>query len=444
MIPDRLHRFGARAAPLAIALGLLAGLTEPALAADPGAEDVNIHHVSAEVCANCHQEIFKQWQGSMHANSNALKDPIHGTFYRKVAGEPTEEGVVHKASGKFPICLQCHAPNAAIDKTTKLDAKPAYQEGVNCVACHTLANFNGVEGPDGKLMLGLKSYEVSDTLQGPRGMNNALSELASAGDDLFGGAGVGGADSQKPNPHLGKPVEYEGEQIPALPMAGNPKLIKSSDACMGCHDQRNNPHGVPLCQTGNEYAQSDSQVNCISCHMPIAEGLADHSMGGGHSLAMLERALIFDIDTEADGDNLKTTVYLKNQLPHSMPTGAPFRNVYLKLTAYDENGAVVWENAEGHPGKDDPQAYFSYSMTDDEGVPAMPPTATKPGEDTRLAPHEERTLVYEIPATTVALVRGELYYNLLWPKLVEKFTHLPKDLTDPVLIAVAENPISEN
>ncbi|WPL20807.1 hypothetical protein Thiofri_00910 [Thiorhodovibrio frisius] len=445
MISARLHRVTAPVATALIVFAcVFAGLGNLALAEESAEAATNIHHVSSEVCANCHQEIFKQWQGSMHANSTALTDPIHATFYKNVAGDPTQEGVTLKASGKFPICLQCHAPNAAIDKTTKLDAKPAYQEGVNCVACHTLAQFNGVDGPDGKLMLGLKSYEISDQLQGPSGMNNKLAELASSGDDLFGGAGVGGADSQKPNPHFGEPVEYEGKQIPALPMAGNPKLMKSSDACMGCHDQRNNPHGVPLCQTGNEYEQSESQVNCIACHMPIAEGLADHSMGGGHSPAMLERAVIFDIDTESDGDNLKTTVYLKNQLPHSMPTGAPFRNVYLKLTAYDESGTVVWESAEGHPGKDDPQAYFSYSMTDDEGKPAMPPVATKPGEDTRLGPHEERTLVYEIPAETVALVRGELYYNLLWPKLVEKFTHLPKDLTDPVLIAVAENPIGED
>lgn len=446
MTPDRVRRRGAPAAALGAAASLLMAASGLSFAEESKAaeEGTNIHHVSSEVCANCHQEIYKQWKGSMHANSTALSDPIHATFYQKVVGDPTKEDVVHKASGKYPVCLQCHAPNAAIDKTTKLDAMAAYEEGVNCVACHTLAKFNGVEGPDGKLRLGLKAYEVSDVLQGPSGVNNGLAELASAGDDLFGGAGVGGSDSQKPNPHLGEPVEYEGEQIPALPMEGNPRLVKSSDACMGCHDQRNNPHGVPLCQTGNEYMESASKVNCISCHMPIAEGLADHSMGGGHDPAMLKRAVIFDIDTEADGDNLKTTVYMKNQLPHSMPTGAPFRNVYLKLTAYDESGTAIWQNAEGHPAKDDPQAYLSYSMTDDEGNPAMPPTATKPGDDTRLGPHEERTLTYEIPADTVALVRGELYYNLLWPKLVENFSHLPSDLTDPVLIAVSENQIGGN
>ncbi len=444
MTTDRTHLYRTRATVFAAALGLLASLGTAALAEDEAEEGFNLRHVSSEVCANCHQDIYRQWKGSMHANSTALSDPIHGTFYRQEAGDPTEEGVIHKQSGTFPVCLQCHAPNAAIDKTTKLDAKPAYTEGVNCVACHTLASYKGIEGPDGKLRLGMLSYEIADVLQGPSGMNNRLAELASSGDDLFGGAGVGGVSSQKPNPHFGEPVEFEGKQIPALPMEGNPRLVKSSDACMGCHDQRNNPHGVPLCQTGNEYRDSGSEVNCISCHMPIADGLANHAMGGGHDPVMVSRAVIFDIDTVTDGDTLKTTVYLKNQLPHSMPTGAPFRNVYLKLTAYDENGAVVWESAEGHPAQDDPQAYFSYSMQDDEGKPAMPPAATQPGKDTRLAPHEERTLVYEIPAATVALVRGELYYNLLWPVLVERFSHLPKDLTDPVLIAVAENPIGED
>ena len=131
------------------------------------AGDKSIHHLSSDVCKSCHKDIYKQWKGSMHANSTALKDPIHGAFYGMVVGDPTKEGVKHKASGKFPVCLQCHAPNAAKDKITKLDAKPAYSEGVNCVACHTLKNFKGVDGPDGKMRLGLKAYEVADKIQGP-------------------------------------------------------------------------------------------------------------------------------------------------------------------------------------------------------------------------------------------------------------------------------------
>ncbi|MES9983556.1 MAG: cytochrome c family protein [Candidatus Thiodiazotropha sp. 6PLUC6] len=397
-----------------------------------------LHHISSETCKTCHKEIYKQWKGSMHGNSSALNDPIHATFYKKVVGDPTKENVKHKASGKYPICLQCHAPNAAKDKTTKLDAKPAYSEGVNCIVCHTLKKYNGIQAPNGKLQLGLKAYDFSkDSIQGPgRHSNVALQKLSAAGD-VFGGGSM--SDDSKPNPHLGEAVTVDGKEIPSMPMESNPKLMKTSDACMGCHDQRNNPHGVPLCQTGNEYSISHSQVNCLSCHMPINDGLADHSMGGGHNSSILQRSVVFDVSTETMGEKIRATAFLKNPQPHSLPTGAPFRNIYMKLTAYDAEGNVVWENAKGHPKDGDPQAYFVYALADSEGKPAMPPTATALGKDSRLKPHEERTLVYEIPAKGVKLVRGELYYNLLWPVLVEKFKHLSEELTAPTLIATAES-----
>jgi len=419
---SRIFKFG-----FGITFGWLAMLTM--VQAEP------IHHISSETCKACHKEIYKQWKGSMHANSTALSDPIHATFYKNVVGDPLKEGVLHKASGKYPVCLQCHAPNAARDKTTKLDAKPAYQEGVNCIACHTLKSYKGIQGPDGKLQLGLKSYELSDKAQGPgRYSNRGLASLAPS-DDPFGAS----ADAEKkPNPHLGEPVTMDGKEIPSIPMESNPKQLKTSDACMGCHDQRNNPHGVPLCQTGNEYTMSNSQVNCLSCHMPINDGLADHSMGGGHDMAILQRSVVFDVTSEKKGDNLVTTVLLKNQQPHSLPTGAPFRNIHMSLTAYDKEGNVLWQNAEGHPAKTDPQAYLVYALADDTGKPASPPTATKLGKDTRLKPYEERTLIYEIPAKGVALVRGELHYSLLWPGLVKKFKHLPEDLTASKMIASAE------
>ncbi len=415
------------------------GLLPAAHAADAAAptDDKSIHHVSSEVCQGCHKETYKQWKGSMHANSTAFNDPIHGTFYRKVVGDPGKEGVKHKASGKYPICLQCHAPNAAKDKTTKLDAKPAYAEGVNCIACHTLTNYKGIEGANGKLQLGLQAYEVADAIQAPGyNSNNNLKKLAAAGDE-FGFAGAG--DEQKPNPHLGEAVTMDGKDIPSLPMESNPKQMRTSDACMGCHDKRNNPHGVPLCATGDEYVESKSQVDCLSCHMPSTNGLADHSMGGGHDMGMLRRSVVFSLDSKKEGDKIKSTVTIVNKQPHTMPTGAPFRNLYMKISAYDKSGAVVWQNAEGHPAKEDAQAFMFMSLKDDKDQPAPPPTATKPGEDTRLKAHEERDLAYEIPAEGVVLVRAELYYNLLWPGLVKKFTHLPKDVTDPKLIATAEN-----
>ncbi len=398
--------------------------------------DKSIHQVSSETCKTCHKEIYKQWKGSMHANSTAFNDPIHGTFYRNVVGDPGQEGVKTKA-GKFPVCIQCHAPNAAKDKKTKLDATPAYAEGVNCVACHTLKKFKGTTAANGKMQLGMMAYEVSDVLQGSgRHSNTKLQKLASAGDAF--GFGGGEAD-QKPNPHLGEAVTIDGKTIQAMPMESNPTQLRSSDACMGCHDKRNNSHGVPLCATGDEYIASNAQVDCLSCHMPTNDAVADHSMGGGHDLGMLQRSVLFSMDSKKNGGNIMSTVTIKNKQPHTMPTGAPFRNIYVKISAYDKSGNVVWQNAKGHPAKEDKQAFMFLTLVDGDGKPTGPPTAKGQGADTRLKAFEKRDLEYSIPAKGVELVRAELYYNLLWPGLVKKFTKLPTDVTAPKMIASAEN-----
>ena len=419
------------------AIGAVAALSCLVVIAAPVAVADSIREVSSEVCQNCHKEIYQQWKGSMHANSTALSDPIHGTFYKQVAGDPLQEGLKTK-SGAYPVCLQCHVPNAALDKATKIDAKVSYKEGVNCVACHTIKAFNGINAPGGKLRLGMASYELSDSLQGPAGFSRGLQQLT-AGNDMFGGAGAD--DSSKPNPHIGESVTLDGKEIPSLPLEGNAGVMKSNAACMGCHDKRNNAHGVPLCATGNEYMVSKSDVTCQYCHMPMVGNSADHSMGGGHDGGMLKRSIVFTLDAKTDNGKVLVNATLKNQQPHALPTGAPFRNIVFRLTAYDAAGNVLWQNAPEHPAKDDPQAYFAYLLSDDAGKDAMPPTATQLGADTRLRPHEQRVLGYEIPAEGVVLVRGEVHYNLLWKVLADQFKHLPEDLRSSRMIAVAETRI---
>jgi hypothetical protein len=392
-----------------------------------------LHHTTAETCKQCHKDIYKQWKGSMHANSTAFKDPIHATFYKNVVGDPGKEGVKMK-NGKYPVCLMCHAPNAARDEKTKLDSNPAYEEGVNCVACHTLKKFKGTDAGDGKMRLGIKAYELGDAIQGPgRNSVNGLKKLT-ASNDMFGG----GDDEQKPNPHMGKAVELDGKTVEAIPMETNTLLMRTSDSCMGCHDKRSNAHGVPLCNTGQEYKVSKSNVDCLSCHMPVTNGKVDHSLGGGHDRGMLQRAVIFDLQGKKNGANINATAIMRNLQPHSLPTGAPFRNIYMTIKAYDSEGNEVWSSSKGHPAEGDKQAYLSYGLADAEGKPTSPPMAKQLGPDSRLKPFEERTFNYTIPAKSVALVRGELHYNLLWPGLVKKFKHLPDDVKAPTLIAASE------
>jgi hypothetical protein len=399
--------------------GTLLSLWLLPLYANPDSPRVSIeatapHEVSAEVCGSCHKEIYAEWKGSMHAQSTALNDPIHGAFYRKVVGDPREEGVSVK--GKYPVCLRCHAPNAAMQKKTRLDATPAFNEGVNCVFCHTISAYKGTEKPDGKLQLGQAAYAVSTTtLHSPSGKNY----------------------STAPKPENSTAITEDFHPFPMT--GGKSALYKSSEVCMGCHDRRNNFHGVPLCATGTEIADSKSFAACQSCHMGTVNGHADHSMMGGHDGNMVRRAVIMNMQTTLqDGQHL-TTISMINKLPHKFPTGAPFRNAYLKVTAYDSSGNVLWQNFKTHPIKEDPKAVLLYKLGDEAGNPAMPPKATQVLDDSRLVPNQERLIEYKIPAEKVAVIRAELLYHLLLPKLVTQLDKvLNDDLKAPRLAAYSE------
>jgi nitrate/TMAO reductase-like tetraheme cytochrome c subunit len=366
----------------------------------------DITNLKSSKCKKCHEDIYDQWKSSMHAKSTALEDPIHGTFYKAVVGDPTKEGVRSgKNKDKYPACLQCHSPAAAKAKKTDLTAKKSYGEGVNCISCHTLTKFKGTQKTGGGLQLGMKAYEYSTThIQGS----------------------MGTADKTK------KHRKKFGFDV-----VGNPGLMKTSDACMGCHDQRPNSNKVSLCQTGAEITSAKGSTTCQTCHMPTANGIINHEMSGGHSAEMVSRGLVLTVDATKSADTVTAVVKVRNLLPHSFPTGAPFRNFYIKTVAFNKEGEEIWSNTKSHPMKDDKQAMFMYTIGNDDG-PSSPPLATKVWGDSRLKPNETRLISYEITAPGVATIKSTAYYDLLLVPIKKKFADkLPKDLMKPKLIAQA-------
>jgi len=390
-----------------------------------------VQHVAPEACMKCHEEIVTQWQGSMHANSSALKDPIHGAFYKNVMGDPTQENLRNK-KGQYPVCLKCHAPVAALEKKTDLSAKPAYAQGIGCTTCHSIKAFKGLDKPDGKPLYGIDAYEMDTaSLYGPSGISYTTDRTPE--------------DAKWPTP-VHHPVPIQGNKS---------ALFKSNDACMGCHEKRANAHGTPLCRTGNEYRSSKNFISCQACHMSIVtvpkmkDGqvvpgetvtIPDHSMAGGHDGKMITRGIALEMDTTREGDVLKAKITVRNRLPHAYPTGAPFRNFFIRVATYDKDGKLLWKNYKVHPIKDDPKAAFWYTLGDEAGKPTMPPKATQVLQDSRLKPNEVRTLEYDIPVPAgTSIVRAEALYDLLLPPIKAKMKgKLPDDLMKPKLAASAE------
>ena len=404
---------------LILAVLAMLGLALPAAA--PAADEARdeskpLHHTNAFVCKRCHIEIFRAWEKSMHANSSALKNPLHGAFYQATVGDPTQEGVLAKETGKYPECLNCHAPSAALDKKTKLDAVSAYAEGVNCVACHMLKNYKGTKAADGQPQRGIAAYEVSaNALMAPSGISYGP---------------VKPTEAQKGNPAV-KPYHPYLREVNAA--------MRTNDACMGCHEERSNPKGAPLCVTGEEVRASGSSATCQSCHMPKVDGITDHSMAGGHSADMVRRGVVMQMNGKVEGERIKARLTLTNKLPHAFPTGAPFRHMVVKVRAYDKDGQLLWENFKANPAAEDPQSAFHYVLGNEKDQIAQPPAATKVLANTRLKPNETRELNYDIPAANVAVVRAEALYNVLAPPLIAQMgDKLPKEMTANKVAATAE------
>ncbi|MBF0425363.1 MAG: cytochrome c family protein [Magnetococcales bacterium] len=386
-----------------------------------GKERPPLQQIPSAVCGECHQEIFHEWQGSVHARSSAIHDPLHAAMYRMMIGDPTQEGVKNPKTGTYPECLQCHTPNAARDGKTKLDALPAYEEGVNCVGCHTVEAFHGVKGEDGKLRLGSAAYTYSDKkVQGPYGAHHGQTPA------LAPGAAENAQPTINPYPH-----------------AQNGTLFQSSGICLGCHEQHNNPHGLPLCATGPELVAAGQVTTCQSCHMPTVKGHANHTMAGGHDPAMLKRGVTLDLTTRLEGEQIAATITLRNNLIHNFPTGAPFRWVALRVTALDAQGQVSWKSAQENPIKEDPQAMLMLKLTDAQGQPVPPAMATTLVADTRLKPREERKLEYKIPAKEVKTVRAELQYGLLLPPMMKAMADkVPAAAMQPVVFVQTERTVA--
>lgn len=359
------------------------------------------HHTSAGECKQCHTQIYDEWKSSMHSSSTALKDPLHGAVYKSVMGDPHQSGLTK--NGKFPVCLKCHVPFAALDQETDIGSHPIYNEGVSCSVCHSVVEYKGNRGPNGKLRYGVDTfvYKNKDDDHRPEGI---------------------------------------ARLHPSMDMEKNLVFRKSNQVCMGCHDQRMNGQGTPVCNTGEEYRKAGAKPDCVQCHMPVVDGHVNHGMLAGHDFTgkTQARALRLHLDGKSTASGMQVVATLENRLPHKFPTAAPFRNLVFKIIAIDKSGKEIWSNFKEHPSKEDASAFMKVTFAGEDGKPAPPPKAVGILEDSRLEPYEKREFRYNIPAGEVKEVRAEVLYNLVLPAQAKnEKMNLPDTWKKPVTAGVA-------
>lgn len=354
----------------------------------------------SEQCGGCHPQIFKEWQESFHAKSSAHKDAAHKTMHQAFVKAMTAQG----KPGNYH-CANCHAPmsdnlaDLMAGKAEPDSGNATQAEGVGCAFCHRIEavvekkNFN--------------QYKLNK-------------------DGAY---------------HTSRPANEKA----AHKTAQSP-LFADSTVCMGCHSHYINPKEAPICVMSEE-----GKGNCISCHMPQAEGgpaaasaaksHRSHRMMGGHDLEMLKQAVSLEAGIKTEGKQKVLTVEVKNIIEHTFPSTNPMRMAFVKVVVKDKAGTVIWENFKTDPMAEDKQAVFckAFKAGDKVGVPSW--EAEGVAFDTRLKTGETRSLTYTLDNPAASTVEVELFYLLFPPKAIDGFG-IPKDGVNEKKYSVAKKMVT--
>lgn len=188
--------------------------------------------IKPEVCGGCHDEIFNQWNGSMHSRS--FKDPLWQASTKLFFSEVKTEGELLESK----MCIKCHAPLGFRSKTFTSpkddfnDVPEIVKNGIFCNWCHNISDAKDIENAKYSISPGNGEDDPS-TMRGP-------------------------FDDSKSDYH---PTKFS-------------KLHTKSEFCGLCHNVSHAAHVTPIENTYDEWKWSpyntgnpDTTVHCQDCHM---------------------------------------------------------------------------------------------------------------------------------------------------------------------------------
>ncbi len=357
-------------------------------------------------CANCHQEIHRQWQNGGHsraATNRRTMNLFEGTDWQGRPGHGWN--LVDEHPHGAGVCTACHAPSVSFADEAFDDlrlVRGVARHGVHCDYCHKIhqAPTDGV---------GLAHGVLGVRLLRPRH------------DQLF----FGPLDDDDRGRSVYSPLQ------------------KESRICAACHE--GTLFGVRVYTTYSEWlAGPDRRDNhtCQSCHMaptgqltniaPEDDGvkrdprtLASHGMAAGSRKSRLGECLDVSVDLRPSEDTLQVDVQLMaRRAGHRLPTGYIDRQLILLVEGYDRSGARVASTAgprlpppagaelSGRAGR-----LYAKLLTDLDGQSPAP--FWRPGvrlTDTRLFSNRPDKSRYAFPPETER-VQVRVLYRRFWQQV---------------------------
>lgn len=200
---------------------------------------------SANTCATCHPNHYREWSVSPHAYSQM--SPVFNAFHGGVLF------LTNGTNGDF--CIRCHTPvGMNLGEPifmSNMDRHPTSREGITCIACHR------VNKAYGKLSgrLSIVEGDLFDPVFGPKG-NQELARVIDSGD----------YNVNTTRGKAGRAIHTKAEKFFQLSQSG---------FCGTCHDV-NLVNGFRLEEAFSEFKNTPAAkagVSCQDCHMGEEPGV---------------------------------------------------------------------------------------------------------------------------------------------------------------------------
>jgi hypothetical protein len=306
------------------------------------------------------------WRSTMMGN--ASKDPL----WRAMVAEEVHNFPQHQELIES-TCLKCHSPmgytQAIYNGQTgysmaELKQDPLANDGVSCTACHQVKpdNFGTQQSYSGNYIIEADSilygpYENSDTtlmwaIIGYKAQFSPhvnQSELCATCHTLF----TPTMDEQ------GNIVGSFPEQTPYIEWK-NSVYPSQNIQCQDCHMPKiydpikisgmgNFPDRTPFWRHtfvgGNFYMQNLLKNNIDSLDLTAEPEHFDSTISRTE-YSLKERSIELSASTSYQNDLLEVKLYIKNLTGHKIPTGIPFRRMWVHLKVEQGIGNVVFESGE--------------------------------------------------------------------------------------------------
>ncbi len=306
------------------------------------------------------------WRSTMMGN--ASKDPLwRAMVAEEVSNFPQLQETIEST------CLKCHSPMGYTQaiyngqsgySMAELKQDALANDGVSCTACHQIKpdNFGTQQSYSGNYLINADSilygpYENSDTtlmwaLIGYKSQFSPhvnQSELCATCHTLFTptldeqGNIVGSFPEQTPY------IEWKNSIYPSLNLE-----------CQDCHMPKiydpikisgmgNFPDRTPFWRHtfvgGNFYMQNLLKNNIDSLGLTAEPEHFDSTIARTE-YSLMEKSVELSALTNFQSDLLEVKLFIKNLTGHKIPTGIPFRRMWIHLTVEQGIGNVVFESGE--------------------------------------------------------------------------------------------------